>query len=85
MALRLVTGHHAEAVFLDFEHIVDFLLTDSHSLRSCKNRALKYMLRLLTLRAVCKIDLDTIRSMYGHGSILTGKAISAVLGEELGG
>ena len=27
-------GHHAEAIFQYFGHIEDFLLTDSHSLRS---------------------------------------------------
>jgi len=43
------------------------------------------MSRLLTLRADFQPDLDTIRPpMYGHGSVLTGKAISAVLGEERG-
>jgi hypothetical protein len=42
------------------------------------------MSRLLTLKADFKTDLDAIRSMYGHGSVLTGKAISAVLGEERG-
>jgi hypothetical protein len=31
MACRLATGHHADAVFMYFEHIVDFLLTDSHA------------------------------------------------------
>jgi hypothetical protein len=39
------------------------------------------MSRLLTLRADFKTDLDTI-TMYGHDSVLTGKAISAVLGEK---
>jgi hypothetical protein len=42
------------------------------------------MSRLLTLRADFQTDLDAIRPMYGHGSVLTGKAISAVLGEERG-
>jgi len=42
------------------------------------------MSRLLTLRADFQTDLDTIRSMYGNGSVLTGKAISAVLGEKRG-
>jgi len=40
------------------------------------------MSRLLTLKADFQTDLDAIRSMYAHGSVLTGKAISAVLGEE---
>jgi hypothetical protein len=31
MALRLATGHHAEAVFPYFERIAYFLLTDSHA------------------------------------------------------
>jgi hypothetical protein len=42
------------------------------------------MSHLLTLKADFQTDLDAIRSMYGHGSVLTGKAISAVLGEERG-
>jgi len=42
------------------------------------------MSRLLTLRADFKTDLDAIRPMYGHGSVLTGNAISAVLGEKRG-
>jgi hypothetical protein len=40
------------------------------------------MSRLLTLRADFKTDLDAIRPMYGLVSVLTGKAISAVLVEE---
>jgi len=40
--------------------------------------------RLLTLRADFQTDPDAIRPMYGHDSVLTGKAISAVLGEERG-
>jgi hypothetical protein len=40
------------------------------------------MSRLLTLRADFQTDLDAIRNMYGHDSVLTGKAISAVLGEK---
>jgi hypothetical protein len=42
------------------------------------------MSRLLTLRADFQTDPDAIRPMYGHGSVLTGKAISAVLGEKQG-
>jgi hypothetical protein len=42
------------------------------------------MSRLLTLRADFQTDLDAIRNMYGHDSVLTGKAISAVLGEKRG-
>jgi len=42
------------------------------------------MSRLLTLKADFQTDLDAIRSMYGHDSVLTGKAISAVLGEKRG-
>jgi hypothetical protein len=42
------------------------------------------MSRLLTLKAVFRTDLDAIRSMYGHGSVLTGIAISAILGKERG-
>jgi hypothetical protein len=37
---------------------------------------------LLTLRADFQTDLDAIMPIYGHGSVLTGKAISAVLGEK---
>jgi hypothetical protein len=40
------------------------------------------MSRLLTLRADFQTDLDTIRSMYGNGFVLAGKAKSAVLGEK---
>jgi hypothetical protein len=39
------------------------------------------MSRLLTLRVDFKTDLDTIRTIYGLVSVLTGNAISAVLGE----
>jgi len=42
------------------------------------------MPRLLTLRADFQTGLDAIRTMYGHRSVLTGKAISAVLGEKRG-
>jgi len=42
------------------------------------------MSRLLTLRADFKTDLEAIRPIFGHGSVLTGKAISAVLGEKRG-
>ena len=42
------------------------------------------MSRLLSLRADFKTDLDAIRLKYGHDSVLTGKAISAVLGEKRG-
>jgi hypothetical protein len=42
------------------------------------------MSRLLTLRADFQTDLDAIRSICGHGFVLTGKAISVVLGEKRG-
>jgi hypothetical protein len=42
------------------------------------------MSRLLTLKTDFQTDLDAIRPMYGHDSVLTGKAISAVLGEKRG-
>ena len=49
-----------------------------------KRPALWNMSRLLTLRADFQTDLEAIRPIYGHGSVLTGKAISAVLGEKRG-
>jgi hypothetical protein len=42
------------------------------------------MARLLSLKVDFQTDLDSIRPKYGHDSVLTGKAISAVLGEKRG-
>ena len=67
-----------------FEHIVDFLLTDSHSLRSWKNRALKYVAPPDPQSRFPDRSRCDHTTMYGHDSVLTGKAISAVLGEERG-